>query len=143
MGNDHFDHAKMPRSSLRKRILNRLQEITFQTVRCGLQLQLCGLSTQRVDEILFQCRQLEHKIKSQRYLKRGRYRKKTNRFAQYLDSDSDDCLLESEFKVHFRMSRSSFWELVSLVKDHPAFHRRSSDSRGPPPKPPESSCWFC
>ena len=33
------------------------------------------------------------------------------------------------------MSRNCFWQLVSLIHNHPNFQRKNSDSRGRPPKP--------
>lgn len=41
---------------------------------------------------------------------------------------------DNNFRFHFRMTRSNFWELVGLLKDHQVFKKKNSDSRGPAPK---------
>jgi DDE superfamily endonuclease len=126
----------MPRNSLRQQLLNRLQDLIVVAVKHATRLRLYGLSPTRVDDLLHRLRDLHRKIDSRRYLSsRCRYRKRTTRFHTYLDTDHDDCLDDTEFLHHFRVSRGSFWELVSLLEGHPAFLRRSSDSRGAPPKP--------
>ena len=61
--------------------------------------------------------------------------KRTGKFNHFIDTDSPDALSEAEFCFHFRMGRSEFWQVVDLLKNHQAFQRKNSDSRGAPPKP--------
>jgi DDE superfamily endonuclease len=81
------------------------------------------------------CCVARNRIRNKRYLFGRSHRKRTGKFYLYLDTTLDDCLDNSEFRFHFRISRETFWQLVDLLKDHTAFQQKSSDSRGAPPKP--------
>jgi DDE superfamily endonuclease len=84
-----------------------------------------------------QCCELRRRFHNSRYLSVRTYRKRDPLFERYLGTDISDPnrLSDTEFRFHFRMTRHSFWELVALLKDHEAFKRKSSDSRGPAPQP--------
>jgi DDE superfamily endonuclease len=125
----------MPRTSLRKQVVDRLEQVLETCLKQCITLSLYGLPHDREDILLFRCRELRKRIRNNRYLFRGTYRKRSPKFEQFLAHHDDDCLDENEFRFHFRMSRQSFGELVKLLEFHPAFQRRGSDSRGPPPKP--------
>ena len=125
----------MPRATRRKALLNRLEDLSVAAVRHGRRLKVLGLSTCRVEDLLRRFQDLQQRVKSRRYLSRGSYKKRTAKFELFLDSTSDDSLSEKEFKFHFRVSRETFNDLAELLKGHPAFQRKSSDSRGPLPKP--------
>lgn len=125
----------MPRSSKKQLLLKRLDELSLAAIKHGMQLKLLGLSSLAVDEFLFRVRDLHRKVSCRRYLYRPRYRKRTNKFELLLSTEVDDSLSDSEFLFHFRVNRDCFWEIVNLIKHHSAFQCRSSDSRGPPPKP--------
>lgn len=126
----------MPRStSLRKQLLNRLDELCLVAVKHGVRLKIIGVATDQVNQLMCRCRQLKMRIANRRHLSRGRQKKRTGKFNCYLDTTSDDCLSDNEFRFHFRVTREVFIELMDLLKCHPAFQRKNSDSRGPPPKP--------
>ena len=124
----------MPRSSNKSRLLSRLNSLLVVSVKHAIRLKLFGLSTANVEDIIFNCRNLRARIQANRYLGRRSYRKRQSKFHQFLFETDDDCLNDTEFRFHFRVSRSTFWELVNALSYHPAFQRRS-DARGPPPKP--------
>jgi DDE superfamily endonuclease len=126
----------MVRKTLRKQVLDRLDEIIATCAKHCIRLHLYGLPTGMADEMLLRCRDLRSRINSRRYLFRGHYRKRTSSFERFLGiDDHDNALSDKEFRFHFRLSRHAFWELVNLLKDHESFRQNSSDSRGPLPKP--------
>ena len=124
----------MPRNSARARVINQLGDILEHAVKMGTLHFLYGLPTRDIDELIFVCYRARKDVLSRRYLFRRKYRKRTPRFHIYLDTDHDDAMTDEEFRFNFRVSRVHFWELVVLLKDHAAFQRKSSDSRGPLPK---------
>jgi hypothetical protein len=127
----------MPRNSPRKVLLDCIDEFIHSAFKECLRLQLYGLptSTDRAEELLFCCWLLQKRVRNKRYLARLPYRRQTGKFHKYIDTTDDDCLSDKEFRFYFRMFRSNFWELVNLLKDHPAFKPKNSDSRGPLSKP--------
>jgi DDE superfamily endonuclease len=128
----------MVRSSMRQKVLNRVDDIILAAVKQLFQRQLLGLPTANVEELIYRCRKAKIAISNRRYLlQRGSYRKRTSKFQLYLDADHVDGLNDREFLFHFRMSRECFWELVSLLKNHPNFNRVDGDSRGSCPRPAE------
>ena len=68
-------------------------------------------------------------VESRRYLHRGPYRSgdhATHRFELDLEEGGNDetsipWLKAEEFLEKYRMSRSSFWDLVDLIKDDEVF----------------------
>jgi hypothetical protein len=133
--NQQTNDDNVPRNSLRKQLLIRLDALISASLKHAIRLKLLGLPSDRADYVLSRFRAAKKVISSSRYLARGRYRKRTGKFDWYLDERDDNRLSDTEFRFHFRISRETFWELVELLKDHEAFTRRGSDSRGPPPKP--------
>jgi hypothetical protein len=122
-------------NSQRKQALNRLDELIVASLKqCNL-LKLFGLPTVREDELLFCFLDLHRKIAGCQYLQRGSYKKRSTNFDWLLEEEGYDSLDESKFRFHFRMTWVAFWELVSLIGEHPAFQRKNSDSRGAAPKP--------
>ena len=115
-------------------MINQLGDILEHAVKMGTLHFLYGLPTRDIDELIFVCYRARKDVLSRRYLFRRKYRKRTPRFHIYLDIDHDDAMTDEEFRFNFRVSRVHFWELVVLLKDHAAFQRKSSDSRGPLPK---------
>jgi DDE superfamily endonuclease len=127
----------MPRYSRRQQLLNRLRTLLEAAKRHAVHLTLLGLCTARVEEFIYCCKVVFSRIANQRYLFRGNYRRKTEKFALFLDCDHADSMDEKEFRFHFRMNRETFWELLALVDNHSAFGHttKTSDSRGPLPHP--------
>lgn len=127
-----------PRSSPRKQPLDELDRFLEAANEEALLLCSLGAEHGRLDDAMCSCRSLQRSIQNQRYLfTRGKCRKRTDKFHLCLSAETDDCLSDSEFKFHFRVSREAFSQLVRLLQHHPAFQRKNSDSRGPPPKPVE------
>lgn len=126
----------MPRNSKRSKLIATLDNTLSAAIKHASRLKLFGLPTTGVDEFIYSCYRLRISVQRKRYLIRGKYKKRTEKFREFTDTEGADCLDESEFRFHFRMGRETFWELVSQLKDHPAFKRKNSDSRGPAPKPP-------
>ena len=134
----------MPRQSAKQQIIAHLNRIIE---HCAMHLLIAhvlglgsGLDFQQL-AFLYGCRALKYLLENSRYATRGihrhTYKKRNPKFELYLQNEDDhaDALTDAEFKFHFRLTRESFWELIDRIKDHPAFKRQSSDSRGPPPAP--------
>ena len=127
---------KMPRTSLKRKVINRVDALLVSARKHAAVKLLCGLSFGREEEMIHRLRMARIRFQNERYLfRRGTYRKKESKFRIYLETDIEDALNDREFKYHFRVSRDCFWQLVDLIKAHPNFHRASSDSRGRNPKP--------
>jgi DDE superfamily endonuclease len=128
----------MPRNSIRKRLITRLELLITACIKRYLQLRLLGIPADREEALLWRLRKVRSQIIRSRYVAPRTYRKRQWRFDYLLGHLSeDDRMSDNEFLFHFRMTRPAFWELVELVKGHPAFARKSSDSRGRHPKRPE------
>ena len=126
----------MTRTSVRQAVLQRLEELLVHGIKDIVRRRLMGLSTVDADALVCHFKQLRDKVTANRYLGRGSYRCRTQKFDLYLRTDHDNYLTDREFLFHFRVTRHCFWQLVDLLKDHPSFKKRSSDSRGSDPKPP-------
>ena len=125
----------MPRSSMRKKLLVRLDQYCICAAKQIRIRYLLSVPYSEHQHLFILCRSLKKKISSSRYLNRPTtYRKRKSKFEIYLDPESDDGLSEKEFKFHFRISRTAFTQIVQLLKDHVAFKRKSST--GPLPKCP-------
>jgi DDE superfamily endonuclease len=124
----------MPRNSVRKQVIDKLELLITAAIKRCIQLKLFGLPTDKEEDFLFRCRSARQQLLNNRYLTRGPYRKKEPKFERFLVMDGPEALNDVEFRFHFRMSRSNFWEIVELLKDHEAFSRKGSDSRGPAPQ---------
>lgn len=129
----------VPRTSTRQATINRLDELMFSAVKNAVALQVMGLSTAQVDSFIYKLQGLRLRVTCSRYLfgSRGSHRQRHQKFSLYLRTDHDNYMTDREFKLHFRVTRDCFWQLVSLLKDHVAFKKKSSDSRGRDPKPAE------
>ena len=125
----------MPRKTPRQQVLDSAEKASIAALKNAVLLEMLGASTTEADELLVRAVELKHQVKSRRYLQRGPYRKRKEKFAHFLDVSSDDALTEEEFRFHFRVGRTHFGEIVSLLSSHQAFQRKNSDSRGAPPKP--------
>jgi DDE superfamily endonuclease len=127
----------MVRSSLRQKVLRRVDDLIVAAAKHLVHCQLLGLPTVKVEELLYRFRKAKASISSRRYLlQRASYRKRSSKFSVYLDSDHVDGFNDREFLFHFRMSRECFRQLVAEVKDHPIF-KNDGDSRGCLPRPAE------
>ena len=114
----------MPRSSMRKKLLVRLDQYCICAAKQIRIRYLLGVPYSEHQHLFILCRSLKKKISSCRYLNRPTtYRKRKSKFEIYLDPESDDGLSEKEFKFHFRISRTAFTQIVQLLKDHVAFKK--------------------
>ena len=125
----------MPRVSNKQHVLRRLEQYTIAAIKHARRQKLLGICSLNIQDFALCCRHVSAAVRNNRYLSRGKYRKRTERFDSYLDPDHPDALSDREFRFHFRLSRESFSQLVELIKDHGEFQRKSSDSRGKDPKP--------
>jgi DDE superfamily endonuclease len=125
----------MVRSSLRQKVLRRVDDLILAAVKHLLLCQLLGLPTLDVLHLMYRLKKAKGSISSSRYLlQRGSYRKRSSKFSVYLDPDHVDGLNDREFLFHFRMSRDCFWQLVAELKDLPIFR---NDGDGCVPRPAE------
>jgi DDE superfamily endonuclease len=125
----------MVRSSLRQKVLSRVDDLIVAAAKHLVQCQLLGLPTVNVEELLYRLKRGKASISSRRYLlQRGSYRKRNSKFAVYLDPDHADGFNDREFLFHFRMSRDCFHQLIVELKDHPVF---DGDSHGCTQRPAE------
>ena len=125
----------MPRTSDRSKLIARIDVFMLVALKHSLLLKVLRISSTNADDLVYRCRKLKRHAKYQRYLRRGPYCKRTEKFNLYLDQSSDDCVDKNEFHFHFCVSRANFWELLKLLEDNPAMKRKNSDSQGPLPKP--------
>ena len=118
----------MVRTSKRQAVISRLNKLIEHAIKRCLQLKSMGIPTHREDEFVHSVARTLAKVKSSRYLtKRGCYRKKQPRFWIYLRDDHGEALTDREFKFHFRLTRSCFWQLVQLLKNHAEFQNLRPD----------------
>ena len=127
--------ATMVRRSSKQLVLDRLDEVISTTLKRLVAATLMGLSVSDLEVQLYLLRGLRSRVRNSRYLQRGKYRKRHPKFDLYLRTDHDNRLTDREFKFHFRVTRDCFWQLVSLLEEHPSFKRKGSDTRGKPQKP--------
>ena len=116
-------------------MLRRIDSVLEAAFKQALTLQLLGVSAVHVEVLIDRLRHARFVIHNRRYLGRGNYRKRSQKFELYLSANNDNALTDKEFLFHFRMSQNCFWQLVELIVDRPIFQKKSSDSRGKGPKP--------
>ena len=142
----------MPRNSIRKRVLSRLKKlIAKQEVEVFIEQFHGGCSSSenssdddRLDAdynlaFLIERKKLYEELKGKRYLARcNRYRKgyKDEIFQRHFNVTVDEngqnpWLSDLEFKELYRMSRTSFWHIVGLIKDHEVFKRKGMKRQAP------------
>ena len=114
----------MPRTSDRSKLIARIDVFMLVALKHSLLLTVLGISSTNADDLVYCCRKLKRHATNQRYLRRGPYRKRTEKFNLYLDQSRYDCVDENEFRLHFRVSRVNFWELLKLLEDNPSFKRK-------------------
>ena len=124
----------MVRDSLRQLVIRRLSLLVHCTAYLYIRYYWLGMSTDDVEDWLCYFHDVREQLLSRRYLFPRKQKKRTPKFHTFLDPDHHDGVTDNEFRFHFRLSRVHFWDLHELIKDHEAFRRRSSDSRGPMPK---------
>ena len=116
-------------------MLRRIDSVLEAAFKQALTLQLLGVSAVHVEVLIDRLRHARFVIHNRRYLGRGNYRKRSQKFELYLSVDHDNASTDKEFLFHFRMSRNCYWQLVELIANHPVFLKKNSDSRGKAPKP--------
>jgi hypothetical protein len=115
----------MPRTSFRQRILGRLKGLCERRLRRELEYDRLvdfpeGNPYNVPSDFTLHCLSIYHKVKNKRYVFPRHYRKRDRRkmHAEIYDTEQTT---DKEFLFHYRVTRESFHDLVSHIKDHPVF----------------------
>ena len=109
----------MPIQSKRYCFIKELKKVNYELFHWSLHRYLTRIHDPLQDDMDQDYFMLLEECKSRRYLFRSKkYRKNPKQWQEFFD---DKFYNESEFREHFRLSRSSFIMLYHLIKSHPAF----------------------
>lgn len=127
----------MPNISLRSKVIKHVRQIVIRREEQALRrhLLLDSDDDDSVDDIVdMYHKRLLSQMVTRRYLFRSKKYRNRRRIFDWNDCLSHDSLRfsDKEFLKHFRVSRKTFWHLVSLISDHDSFKSKPGKRKKAP-----------